>query len=188
MSIESVMPSNHLILFCPLFFHPSIFPRSGSFPVKLALCITWPKYWSFCISPSNEYSELISCRTDWFDLLAVHGNLNSLQHHRRSKESILWLSTFFMVQLSYPYMSTGKTLALTRWTFVGKVMSLLLNMLSIFSSKEQASFNFMAAVIICRDSGDPKNKVSHCFHCFSIYLPQSDGTGCHDVSFLNVRF
>ena len=88
MSIESVMPSNHLILFCPLFFHPSIFPRSGSFPVKLALCTTWPKYWSFCISPSNEYSELISCRTDWFDLLAVHGNLNSLQHHS-SKTSVL---------------------------------------------------------------------------------------------------
>ena len=127
MSIESVMPSNHLLLCHPLVL-PSIFPRIRVFSNESALCIRWPKDWScsFSISPSNEYSGLISFRVDWFDLLAVQGTLKSLLQHHSSKESILWCSAFFIVQLSHPYMTTGKTIALTRRTFVGKVISLLL--------------------------------------------------------------
>ena len=135
----------------------------------------------------QEYSGLISFRMDWLDFLAVQGMLKSLIQHHSSRASILWCSTFFLVQLSHPYVTTGKTIALTRWTFVGKVMSLLFNMHS-FSSKEQVSFNFMAAVTICSDFGAPQNKVSHCFHCFPICLPWSDGTRCNDLSFLNVEF
>ena len=132
MSIESVMPSNHLILCRPLLFLPSIFPSIRVFSNESALCIRWPKYWSFNfnISPSNEHPGLISFRMDWVDLLAVLGTLKSLLHHHSSKGSILWHSAFFIVQLSHPYMTTGKTIAFTKWTFVGKVMSLLLNMLS----------------------------------------------------------
>ena len=138
MSIESVMPSNHLILCCPLLLLPSIFCSIRVFSSELVLRIRWPKYWSFSfsISPSNEYSGLISFRMDWFDLLAVQGTLKSLQHHS-SKASILQCSAFFMVQLSYPltymtltYMTTGKTIALTVLTFVSKVICLLFNMLS----------------------------------------------------------
>ena len=127
MSIELVMPSNHLILCCPLLLLPSTFPSIRVFTNVSALRIRWPKYWSFSfsISPSNEYSELISFRIDWFDILAVQGILKSLLQHHSLKASILWLSAFFMVQLSHPHMTTGKTIALTRWTFVGKVMSLL---------------------------------------------------------------
>ena len=130
MSIESVIPSNHLILCHPLLLQPSLFPSINVFSNGLALCIRWPKYCSFSISPSNEYSGLISLRMDWFDLLAIQGTLKSLLHHHSSKASILWCLAFFIVQLSHPYMTTGKTVALTRWTFVGKVMSLLFNMLS----------------------------------------------------------
>ena len=132
MSIKSVMPSNHFILCPPLLLLPSIFPSIRVFSNESVLHIRWPKYWSFSfnISPSNEYSELISFRIDWLDLLAVQGTLKSLLQHHSSKASILRRSAFFMVQLSHPYMATGKTIALTRWTFVGKVMSLLLNMLS----------------------------------------------------------
>ena len=132
MSIESVMPSNHLILCCPLLFLPSVFPRIRVFSNDSALRIRWPKYWSFNlnISPSNEYSGLISFRMDWFDILAVQGALKSLLQHCISKASVLQHSAFFIVRLSHPYMTTGKTIALTRWTFVGKVMSLLFNMLS----------------------------------------------------------
>ena len=132
MSIQSVMPSNHLILCPPLFLLPSIFPSIRVFSNESVLHIRWPMYWSFSfsISPSNEYSGLISLRIDWFDLLAVQGTLKSLLQHHSSKTSILQCSAFFMVQLSHPYMTTGKTMALTRWTFVGKVMSLLFNMLS----------------------------------------------------------
>ena len=134
MSIESVMPSNHLILCHPLLLLPSVFPSIKVFSNESVLCIRWPKYWSFSfsISPSNEYSGLISFRIDWFDLLAVQGTLKSLPQHHSSKVSILWHSAFFMIQLSHSYMTTGKTIALTRWTFVGKVMSLLFNMLSRF--------------------------------------------------------
>ena len=132
-SIESVMPSNHLVLCHPLLL-PSIFPSIRVFSSELALHIRWPKYWSFSfrISPSNEYSGLISFRIDWLDLPAVQGTLKSLLQHHSSKASILQCSAFVMAQLSHPYMTTGKTIALTRRTFVGKVMFLLFNMLSRF--------------------------------------------------------
>ena len=133
MSIESVMPSNCLILCRSLLLLPSMFPSIRVFSNELALHIRWPKYWSFSfsISPSNEYSRLISFRIDWFDLLAVQGTRKSLQYHS-SKASILWHSAFLMVQLSHPYMTAGKTIVLTRRTFVGKVTSLLSNTLSRF--------------------------------------------------------
>ena len=132
MSIESVMPPNHLILCLPLFLLPSIFPSFRVFSNESALHIRWPKYWSisFNISLSNDYLGLISFRMDWLDLLAVQGTFKSLLQHHSSKASILWPSAFFTVQLSHPYMTTEKTIALTRWNLVGKVMSLLLNMLS----------------------------------------------------------
>ena len=131
MSIESVMPSNHLILCHPLLLPPSIFPTIRVFSNESVLRIRWPKYWSFSfsISPSNEYSGLISFRMDWLDLLAVQGTLKSLLQHHNSKASILWHSAFLIVPFSHPYMTAGKTIALTRRTFVGKVMSLLSNML-----------------------------------------------------------
>ena len=148
MSITSMMPPNHLILYRPLLLPPSIFPSIRVFSNESVLHIRWPKYWSFSfnISPSNEYSGLISFRMDWLDLLAVHGNLMSLLQHHTSKASILWHSAFFTVQLSHPYMTTGKTIALTRRTFVGKAISLLFNMLSRL---------VMAAVTICSDFGAP---------------------------------
>ena len=175
--IKSVMPSNHLTLCHPLLLLPSIFPSIRVVSNELVLGIRWPKYWgfSFSISPSNEYSGLISFRMDWFDLLAVQGTLKSLLQHHSSKVSILQRSAFFIVQLSHPFMTTGKTIALTRWTFVGKVMSLLFNMLSrlvidflprskhLLISWLQSPF----AVIL----EPPQNKVSHCFPCFPIYLP-----------------
>ena len=132
MSIESLMPSNHLILGHPLLLLPSVFPRIRVFSNESALPIRWPKYWSFSfnISPSNEHSGLISFRMDWLDLLAIQETLKSLLQHHSSKAPILQQSSFFTVQLSHPYLTTGKTIALTRWTFVGKVMSLLFNMLS----------------------------------------------------------
>ena len=134
MSIKSVMPSNHFILCRLLLLLPSTFPSIRVFSNESVLHIRWPKYWSFSfsISPSNEYSGLISFRIDWFDLLAVQGTLKSLFQHHSSKASILQCSVFFMVQLSHPYMTTGKTIALTRRTFVGKVMSLIFSMLSRF--------------------------------------------------------
>ena len=177
MSIESVMPSNHLILCHPLLLLPSVFPSIRVFSNEAVLCIRWPKYWSFSfsISPSNEYSGLMSFRIDWLNLLAVQGTLKSLLQHHSSKASVLQHLDFFMVQLSHPYMTTGKTIALTRWTFVSQVISLLFIMLSglgySFSSKEQASFNFMAAVTICSDFRAQENKVCYYFHCFPIYLP-----------------
>ena len=134
MSIKSVMSSNHLVLCRPLLLLPSIFPTIKVFCNESVLCIRWPKYWSFSfsISPSIEYSGLISFRIHWFDLLSVQGSLKRLLQHHSSKASILWRSAFFMVQLSHPYMNTGKTIALTMWTFVGKVKSLLFNMLFRF--------------------------------------------------------
>ena len=191
--VESVMPSNHLILCCP-FLHPSsIFPSIRVFSNESVLRIRWPKYWSFSfnISPSNEYSELISFRMDLLDLLVVQGTLKSLLQHHSSKASILQLSVFFIVQLSHPYITTGKTIGLTKWTVVGKITSLLFNMLSslviTFLPRSKRLFYFMAAVTVCSDFGAQKNKVCHYFHCFPIYLPWSDGTGCHDLSFLNVE-
>ena len=153
MAIKPMMPSNHLILCCTLFLLPSIFPSIRVFSSESILHIRWSKNWSFSfsISPSNEYSGLISFRMDWLDLLAVQGTLKSLLQHHSSKASILWCSAFFIVQLSHPYMTTGKTIALTTWTFVGK-LSLLFSMLSRlvipFSAKNKtckwANHSFMA--------------------------------------------
>ena len=171
------MPSNHLILCHCLLLLPSIFPSIRVFSNESALCIRWPKYWSFSfnISLSNEYPRPISFRMDWLDLLAVQGTLKSLLQHHSSKASIHWHSAFFMVQLSHPYMTTGKTIALTSRAFVGKVMCLLFNMLSrlviaflprskhLLISWLQSPF----AVIL----EPPKNKICHCFYCFPIYLP-----------------
>ena len=187
------MPSNHLILWRPLLLLPSLFPSIRVFYSESALRIRWPNYWSFSfnISPLNEHLGLISFRMDWLDLLAVQGTLNSLLQHHSSKASILRHSAFFIVQLSNPYMTTVKTIALTRQTFVDKVMSLLFNMLSrlvitFLPRSKHLLISWLQsppAVIL----GAQKNKVSHCFHCFPIYLPWSDGTGCHDLSFLNVE-
>ena len=177
MSTESVMASNHLILCHLLLLLTSIFPSIRVFSNESALHIRWPKYWtfSFSISPSNEHSGLISFRMDWLDLLAVQRTLKSLLQHHSSKASILWCSAFFMVQLSHPYMTTGKTIALTRQIFVGKVMSLLFNMLSrlviAFLPRSKRLFNSKAAVTICSDFGAQENKVCYCNHCFPIYLP-----------------
>ena len=226
MSIKSVMPSNHLILCCPLLLLPSIFPSIRVFSNGSVLRIRWPKYWSFSFSikvvychlayliymqstsckmpdwmkhklesrlqgeisitsdmqmtpplwqKANEYSGLISFRIEWFDLLAVQGTLKSLLQHHSPKASILQHSVFFMIQLSHPYTTTGKTIALTRWTFAGKVTFLLFNMLSrfviAFLPRSKCLLNFMAAVIICIDFGAQENKICLCFHCFPIYLP-----------------
>ena len=191
MSIELVMLSNHLILCHSLLFLLSIFPRFGVHSNESILCIRWPKYWSFSISPSNEYSGLISFKIGWFDLFAVQGTLESLLQHQSLKASILQCPAFFMVQLSHPYMTTGKTTALTIWIFVGKVKSLLFNMLSRFvtaflprSKGLLISWLQSPSTVIL----EPRNKISHCFHCFPIYLYWVDGTECYDHSFLNVEF
>ena len=172
------MSSNHLILCHPLLLLPSVFPSIGIFSSQLALYIRWPKYWSFSlnISSSNEYSGLISYRIDWLDLLAVQGTLKSLLQYHSSKASVLLSSAFFIVHLSHPYMTTGKTIALTRWTFVGKVMSLLFNMMSrlviTFLPRSKhlliSLLQSPSAVIL---EPPPKKKVCHSFHCFPIYLP-----------------
>ena len=176
MSIESVIPSNYLIFYHPLLLLPSILPSITGFSNESALRIRWPKYWSFSfnISLSNEHPGLISFRMDWLDLLAVQGTLKSLLQHHGSKSSILWHSAFFIVQLLHQYMTTGKNIALTRRTLVGKVMSLLLNMLSrlviTFLSRSKCLLiswpQTPSAVIL-----EPPKIVSHCFHCFPIYLP-----------------
>ena len=193
-SIQLVIPSNHLILYRPLLLLPSIFPRITVFSNESVLCIRWPKYWSFSfsISPSNEYSGLISFRIDWLDLLAVQETLKSLLQHHRSKASVLWHSAVFIVQLSHPYTTFGKTIALTRWTFVSKVMSLLFYMLSrlviAFLPKSKCLLISWLQSPSTVTFGTQENKVCHCFHCFPIYLPWTDGTRCHDLSFLNVEF
>ena len=176
MSIESVMPSNHLILCHPLRLPSLVFPSIRIFSSESVLRIRCPKYWSFSfsINPPNEHSGLISFRMDWLDLLAVQGTPKSLLQHHSSKASILQCSAFFVVQLSHPYMTTGKTIALTRWTFVGKVISLLFNVLSrlfiTFLPRNKCLLiswlQSPSAVIL-----EPPNKVCHCFYCFPIYLP-----------------
>ena len=185
------MTSNHFILCHPLILPPSIIPSIRVFSNESVLCIRRPKYWtfSFNISPSSEYSGLIYFRMDWLDLLAVQGTLKSLLQHHSSKASILQCSAFFIVQLSHPYMTTGKTIALTRQTFAGKVMFLLLNMLSRWvitflprSKHILISWLQSPSEVIL----ELRKIVSHCFHCFPIYLPWNDGTRCHDLSFLNV--
>ena len=195
MSIELVMPSNHLILCCPLLLLPSIFSSIRVFSNESVLCIRWPKYWSFSfsISPSNEYSGLISFRIDWFDLHAIQETLNSLLQHRSSKASILQHSAFFMVQLLNPYMTPGKIIDLTRQTFVGKVISLLFNILSglviAFLPRSKhlliSPLHLPSAVIL---ESKKKKKLCHGFHCFPIYLPWNDGPRCNDLSFLNLEF
>ena len=170
------MLSNHLILCLPLLLLPSIFPSISVFSNESALRIRWPKYWSFSfnISPSNEYLGLISFRMDWFDLLVVTGTLKRLLQYHSSKESILWCSAFFIVQLSHPYLTAGKTIALTRQTFVGKVMSLLFNILHrlVIAFLPRSKHLLISwpqppsAVIL-----EPKKIVCHCSHLFSIYLP-----------------
>ena len=176
MSIESVMPSSHLILCHPLFLLPPIPPSIRVFSNESTLCMRWPKYWSFSLSinPSKEHPRLISFRMDWLDLLAVQGTLKSLLQQQSSKASILRCSAFFTVQLSHPYMTTGKTIALIRQTFVGKVMSLLFNMLSrlviTFLPKSKhlliSWLQSPPAVIL-----EPPKIKSHCFHCLPIYFP-----------------
>ena len=196
-SIESVMPSNHLILCHPLLLPPSIFPSIRVFSNESVLHIRWPQYWSFSfsISPSNECSRLISFLVDWLDLLSVQGTLKNLLQHHSSKVSILQCSAFFIIQRnsihdSHPYMSTGKIIALTRQNFVGKVMSLLFKMPSrlliafLRRSKFLISWLQLPSAVILKF----KKIVSHRFHCFPIYLPWSNGIGCHDLSFLNVEF
>ena len=191
MSIELVMLSNHLILGCPLLFLPSIFPSIRVFSNESSLRTRWPKYWSFSfsISPSNEHPGLISLRMDWLDLLAVQGTLKSLlQYHKSISSSVvsfLYSPTLTSIQ------DYWKKHSLTRWTFVGKVMSLLFNMLSRLviaflprSKRLLISWLQSPSEVILEP---PQNKVCHCFHCFSIYLPWSYGTGCHDLSFLNVN-
>ena len=170
------MPSNHLVLCCPLLLLPSVFPSIRVFSNESVLRISWPKYWSFSISPSSDYSGLISFRMDWLDLLAVQGTLKSLLQHHSSKASILQCSAFFIVQLSHPYKTTRKTIALTRQTFVGKVMSLPFNMLArliitflprgkcLLISWQQSP----SAVILELPKIKSVKHCFHCFHCFSI--------------------
>ena len=191
MSIESVMPSNHLILY-HLLLLPSIFPSIRVLSNESVLHIRWLKYWSFSfsISPSNGYSGLISFRMDWLELLAVQGTLKSLLQHHSSKASILWRPAFFIVQLSYPYMTTGKTIALTRQAFVGKVMSLLLNMLSrlvitFLPRSERLLISWLqspSAVIL-----EPQKIKFVTVSTVSPSIPWTDGTRCHDLRLLNVE-
>ena len=194
MSIELVMPSNHFILCHPLLLLPLIFPSIRVYSNESALHIRWPEYYSFSfsISPSNEYSGLISFRIDWFDILAVQGTLKSLLQHHSSKALILWHLAFFMVQLLHLYMTTEKTLALTIWTFVGKVMSLIFNMpprlvIAFLPRSKCLSVSWLqspSAVIL-----KPKKRKSVTASTFiPFYLPRSDGIRCHDLSFLNVEF
>ena len=185
MSIESVMLSNHIILCCPLLLLPSIFPSIRVFSNESALGIRWPKYWSFSfsISPSKEHPGLISLQSK--GLSRVFSN-TTVQKHQFFGAQLSSQS-----QLSHPYMTTGKTVASNRRTFVGKVMSLLFNMLSrlviTFLQRSKRLLIFMTAITIYSDFGAPQNKVWHCFHYFPIYFPWSDRAGCHDLRFLNVE-
>jgi len=187
---DAIQPSHPLLSPSPPASNPS---SIRVFSNESTLCIRWPKFWSFnfSISPSNEHPGLISFRMDLLDVLALQGTLKCLLQHYTSKASILQCSAFFTVQLSHPYMTTGKTIALTRRTFVGKVMSLLFNMLSRLlitflprSKRLLISWRQSPSAVIL----EPKKIVWHCFHCFLIYLPWSDGTRYHDLSFLNVEF
>ena len=191
MFIESVLPSNHLILCRPLLLPPSIFPNITVFSNESALHIRWPKYqsFSFNISPSNDHPGLISFRMGWLDLLAVQGTLKSLLQYHSAKASVLWCSAFFTVQLSNPYMTTGKTIALTTWTFVDKEMSLLFNMLSRLvitfltrSKRLLISWLQSPSAVILKPPKIKSTTVS-----LSI-CHENDGTRSHDLSFLNVEF
>ena len=183
---DAIQPSHPL---CPLLLLPPIFPRVRVFSNESALRIRWPKHWSFSfnISPSNEHPGLISFKTDWWDLLAVQGTLKSLLQHHSSKASILHHSAFFIVQLSHPYMTTGKTIALTRWTFVDKVMSLLFNMLSRFVITFLPRSKRLLILWLQSPSAVILEPLKIQSASFPIYLPWSDGTRCHDHHFLNVE-
>ena len=191
MSIESVMPSNHLIPCHPLLLLPSIFPSIRVCSSESVLHIRQPQYWNFSFntSPYNEYSGLLSFRIDWFDLFAVQGTLNSLLQHHSLKASFLQHSAFFMIQLSHPYMTTGKTIAFTIWTFVGKVISLLFYTKFVIAILPKSRcllilwLQSLPASIL-----KPKKIVSHGFHIFLMYLPWSDEMRWHDLCFLNVEF
>ena len=196
MSIKSVMPSSHLTLCHPLVLLPPIPPSIRVFSNESTLRMRWPKYWNFSLSlslsPSNEHPGLVSFRMDWLDLLAGHRTLKSLLQHHSLKTSVRRCSAFFMVQLSHPYMTTGKTISLTKQTFVSKVMSLLFNILSriVIAFLPRSKHLLIlwlqspSAVIL----GAQENKICHCFHFSPFYLPWSDGTGCHDLHFLNAGF
>ena len=187
MSFESVMPSNHLILCCHLLL-PSILPSIGSFSNEWAFSITWPKYWGFSINPSNEYSGLISFRINWFDFLVTQGTLKNLLQHHSLKASILQCSALFMVQLWHPYMTTGKTIALTLQYFVCKVISLLFHMLSKFVITFLPRSKCLLILWLQSPSAvilAPKKTKSATVSTFS---PWSDGARYHDLSFLNVAF
>ena len=194
MSIESVILSNHLILSRPLPLLPSVFPSIRVFSNGLVLCIRWPKDWSFSftISPSSEYSGLSSFRIDWFDCLAVQGTLKSFFQHHNLKASVLWCSAFLIAQLSHPYMTTGKAIALAVWTFVGQVMSLLFDMLSRFvtvflpRSKRLSVLWLQALSTVTLEPRNVKSVTAPTF--FPFCLPWSDGTRCHDLNFLIVEF
>ena len=180
MSIESVMPSNHLLLCRPLLLWPSIFPSIRVFSNESVLHIRWPKYWSFSfsMSPSNEYLGMISFRIDWFDLLAVPGTLKSFLQHHNLKTSFLRHSAFFMVHLSHPYMTTGKTIALTIQTFVSKIMFFLVNTLSRFVIAFLLRSKHFFPVIL-----EPKKIKSVTVSTYPLLFANSDGTRCHDLGF-----
>ena len=186
---DAIQPSHYLLSPSPTFNlsqRPGLFQWVGS-------SHEWPKYWSFSfgISPSSEYSGLIFLRINWFDLLAVQGILKRLLQHHSLKASFLWHSTFFMVQLSHLYMTTGKPVALTLWTFASKVMTLIFKTLSkfviAFLPRSKCLLILWLQSTVCSDFEAKENKVCHCFHCFPIYLPCCDGTRCHDLCFLNIE-
>ena len=184
--LESVMPSSHLILCHPLFL-PSIFPSISVFPSELAFRIRCPKYWNFSINPSNEYSGLISFRIDWFNFLAVHGTLKSLPSTVGKHQPSLWSSSHIYTWLQ------GKPQIWLYRPFIRKVMSLLLNILprsviAFLARSKQASFPSVAPVTVRSDFGAQEKRICHCFYFFPFCLPWSDGTGCYDLSFLNVEF
>ena len=190
MSIELKMPSSHLILCCQLLLPPSVFPSIRVCSSESVLYIRWPKYWSFSfgLSPSKEYLGLISFRIDWLNLLAVQRTLKSLLQYRSSETFILWRSAFFIVQLSHPYMTTGKTIAFTRRTFVGKLMSLLFNesrlvITFLLRSKHLLISWLLSPSAVILEPPALKNF----WHSFPIYLPWSDGTRSHDLHFLYVE-
>ena len=190
--MELVMPSNHLILCHPLLLPPSIILSVRVFSNESVLHIRWPNYWSFSfnISPSNEYSGLIFFMINWVDVLTVQGTLKSLLQHHSSKSSILQHSAFLAVQLSHPHMTTEETIALTRRTFVGKIMSVMLSRLVITfhpRSKHLLISWLQSPSAVILELPPQKKNAWHCFHCFPIYFSWTDGTGCHDLRFLNVE-
>ena len=186
------MPSNHLILHHPLLLPPSTFPSIGDFSKDSLFHIRWLKYlcFSFSISPSNEYSRLISFKMDWLDLFAVQGTLKSLLQHHSSKASILQRSALFIVQLSHPYVTTGENIVLTRWTFLGKVVSLLFDVFRVAPASLPRDKCLLISWLQSPSTVilEPRKIVCHCFHFFPIYRSWRDGSRGYDLSILNVEF